>query len=51
MPEDIIVSANGQKVKTIDDLYKAANTNKARLLLNVIRGNGALFVVIKDKED
>jgi serine protease Do len=51
MPEDIIVSANGKKVKTIDDLYKAANTNKDRLLLNVIRGNGALFVVIEDGKD
>ena len=51
MPDDIIVSANGKKVSTIDDLYKAANSNKDRLLLNVIRGNGALFVVIEDGKD
>ena len=48
---DIIVSANGKKVSTIDELYKAANSNKDRLLLNVIRDNGALFVVIESEKN
>jgi serine protease Do len=47
IPGDIIVSANGQPVHNIAELYKLAKTDKKRLLLNVIRGPGALFIVIK----
>ena len=46
-PGDIIVSANKQPVRNITDLYKAAKLNKHRLLLNVIRGPGAVYIVIK----
>lgn len=47
MPGDIIVSANKLPVKNIEDLYNAAKTSKKDLLLNVIRGPGALFIVVK----
>lgn len=47
MPGDIIISANSKAVQNISELYKMAKTNKKHLLLNVIRGPGALFIVIK----
>lgn len=47
MTGDIIISANKQPVTNIASLIKAAKTNKHSLLLNVIRGPGALFIVIK----
>ena len=47
LPGDIIVSANQMPVKNISDLFAAAKQDKKRLLLNVIRGAGALFVVIQ----
>ena len=47
MPGDIIVSANSTPVDSISQLYKVAKTDKKHLLLNVIRGPGALFIVIK----
>jgi len=43
---DIIVSVNRQSVKSVDDIRKAAKGNKG-VLLNIQRGNGALFLVIK----
>ena len=47
MVGDIIISVNKHPVKNITSLFKAAKDNKHRLLLNVIRGPGALFIVIK----
>lgn len=47
MAGDIIVSANQQTVHNLDELYKAVTLNKKELLLNVIRGPGAMFIVIK----
>lgn len=46
-PGDIIISANNQAVHNITELYQAAKRNKQHLLLNVVRGPGALFLVIK----
>lgn len=46
LPGDIIVSANKKPVKNLDDLFAAVAQNKDRLLLNIIRGGGALFIVI-----
>lgn len=45
-PGDVITSANQQKVTSIADLKKVAANNKGNLLLNVLRGEGAVFVVI-----
>lgn len=47
LPGDIIVSANQHPIRNIAELYKAAKSNKHHLLLNIIRGPGALFIVIK----
>ena len=46
-PGDIIISANRQKVTTIDELNKIAKPNQKGLLLEILRDKGAAFVVIK----
>jgi len=47
LPGDIIISANRQAVNNIADLYKIVQHAKHSLLLHIIRGPGALFIVIK----
>ncbi len=49
-PGDVITSANQQKVENITDLKKIAAVSKPTILLNVLRGPGAVFLVI-NKED
>ncbi len=45
---DIVVSANRQDVKAADELVKIIKDNKDKpLLLNIRRGQGALFLVIR----
>jgi Do/DeqQ family serine protease len=44
---DIIVSVNQQPVSSVDDVAKAVKRNQDALLLNIRRGNGALFIVIR----
>ncbi len=45
---DVIVSANQQTVESVETLrHIAAEANGQNLLLNVKRGSGALFVVVK----
>lgn len=46
MRGDVIVAANKEPVTTVAQLQKAAGKDKKRLLLNVLRGTGALFVVV-----
>ena len=43
---DVITSANQQRVTNIEELKKAMDLNKKTLLLNVLRGGGAIFLVI-----
>lgn len=45
--EDIIVSCNRVPVNSPDDLARAAGQNKRAILLNVRRGDAALFLVIR----
>lgn len=45
-PGDVITSANQQKVKTIADLKTVTSKADKILLLNVLRGSGAVFLVI-----
>lgn len=45
-PGDVIVSANQVSVKNLTDLEKASGLNKEHLLLNVLRGSSAMFVVL-----
>lgn len=44
--EDIIVSVNKQKVTNIAELKKAVTIKKDGILLNVRRGNAALYIII-----
>ena len=44
---DIIVSVNREPVKDLDDVRRAAKENSRGLLLNIRRGDGALFIVIR----
>jgi len=46
-PGDIIVSVNRQAVKTVDDVRRAAEKSGRGILLNIRRGNSALFLVIQ----
>lgn len=46
LPGDVIIAANQQKISQVDELRKAANNAKEGLLLNVLRGPGAVFLVI-----
>lgn len=43
---DVITSVNQQKIKNLDDLKVAIAKSHDSLLLNVLRGPGAVFVVI-----
>ncbi len=43
---DVITSANQQKITTVADLKKTAAASKDSLLLNVLRGPGAVFLVV-----
>jgi len=45
-PGDVITSANQQPVSDIAELKKIAAATKHDLLLNVLRGSGAVFLVI-----
>lgn len=45
-PGDVIISANRKPVSNITELNKAVAESKTRLLLNVLRGSGAVFLVI-----
>ena len=45
--DDIIVSLNQLPVSSMSDMEKAVGRNPAALLLNIRRGNGALFIVIR----
>jgi serine protease Do len=46
-PGDVIISANRKKVKNIDELKQIAQNEKRLLLLNVLRGAHAIFIVIR----
>lgn len=46
-PGDLILSANRQKVVSIEDLKQAASQSKRRLVLRIKRGNAALYLVLQ----
>ncbi len=46
-PGDIIVSVNRQPVKSVEDVRRAAGKSERGILLNIRRGNSALFLVIQ----
>lgn len=45
-PGDVITTANQQKVTTITELQKIAAASKNNLLLNVLRGSSAVFLIL-----
>ncbi len=45
-PGDVITSANQQKIASITELHKIASQAKTTLLLHILRGPGAMFLVI-----
>ena len=45
--DDLIVSVNQRPVASIDDVMAAARRNTDAILLNIRRGNSAMFVVIR----
>ena len=47
---DVITSANQEKIQTIPDLQKVAGGAKDTVLLNVLRGPGAVFLVVSKEE-
>lgn len=50
LPGDVITSANQQKITRIDDLKKVVASAKQTVLLNVLRGPGAVFLVINKEQ-
>ena len=44
---DVIVAANQQVVASVDDLKKATKSSQQHVLLRVIRGSAALFIVLQ----
>jgi serine protease Do len=49
-PGDVITSINQQKITTIDELKAASAKSGKELLLNVLRGPSAIFLVINKEE-
>lgn len=49
-PGDVITSANEQKVTKIEELQAVANKADKSLLLNIVRGPSAVFLVISKEE-
>ncbi len=45
--DDIIVSINEQALASVDDVAVATKRNPDTLLMNIRRGNGALYIVIR----
>jgi Do/DeqQ family serine protease len=49
-PGDIITSVNQQKILNIADMQKQSGGAKSTILLNVLRGTGAVFLVVNKEE-
>ena len=46
-PQDLILSINRIKINKLEDVEKAITLNTSGILLNIRRGNSALFIVIR----
>jgi serine protease Do len=46
-PGDIITSVNGEKVSSVENLRRAAEKQRARLALHIIRGTMKMFVAVR----
>lgn len=47
---DVITSANQQKITNIDELKKIAHSAKDSMLLHILRGSGAMFIVVNKEQ-
>ena len=47
LPDDIITRVNKEPVSTPDDVMRLAKKDKRRVLLNIRRGQGSMFLVIQ----
>jgi S1-C subfamily serine protease len=45
--QDVILSINRVRIQSLDDVENAVARNASGLLLNIRRGNSALFLVIR----
>jgi len=45
--DDIIVTVNRQRVRSLNDMRKVLKGHQGAILFNILRGNGALFLVIR----
>lgn len=45
-PGDVVISANKKPVREVKELQTLARSEKGRLLLQVVRGPGSLFVIV-----
>jgi serine protease Do len=46
-PGDVIVYANRKTIESLDSLEKVASETKTQLLVQVLRGSGSLYIIIK----
>jgi Do/DeqQ family serine protease len=46
-PGDVVISVNRKKVTNVEELQAAAALNKKGILMNLLRGNMALYIVIQ----
>ena len=47
LPDDIIIEVNREKVNNPDDVERLAEKDRKRILLNIRRGQGSMFLVIR----
>ncbi len=46
-PGDVIISANSKSVKSLEELNTASKANDEKMLIHILRGTGAMYLVIK----
>ena len=46
-PDDLIVSANKVRVRSVNQLMDVAKSNEGNLLVRIIRGNSALYIILR----
>ena len=46
-PGDLIVSVNRREITTLSEMEQAVRINDKSLRLNILRGNSALFLVLR----
>ncbi len=47
LPDDVIIEVNRERVRTPEDVERLAKKDRKRILLNIRRGQGSMFLVIR----